>query len=255
MMAFFQTRLEKNFGYEDDQVVDSLTSCMNELRRMKLLLPPPATDASEHPAKPFGLFVPPSVEQAIGRKILETERERVISGRRSLLRASRLSISIPPDGGPEFVEGTEVGSLPMIAGKGERLSSVGFKMEWNSEQTMMTSPESSSDQSKSAVRPSDLNVTANRRATFAKTKLDPIENESPAEDTKKTVVANGSPTVAMVAPQKPNGDVGKKGKGKGKRPKGIVTGGVGGGGGGQATVYLNQSESSAPQQYGASVRL
>lgn len=226
LMAFFQTRLEKNFGYEDDQLVESLVSCMNELRRLKLLLPPAATDASEHPTKPFGLFVPPSVEKAIGRKMLETERE-IISGRRSLLRASRMSISIPPDGGPEFVEGTEVVNLPMITK--DKLSLVGLKTEQNIEQ--MTSA-GSTDQSKSAVRPTDLNVL-NRRATFAKTRLDPIENDSPAEDAKKSV-ANGSPTVAVVT-QRPNGDIGKKAKGKARRP--------------------NVTESSAPQHYGASVRL
>lgn len=237
LIAFFQTRLERNFGYEDDQVVESLTTCMTELRRLKLHLPPPATDASEHPTKPFGLFVPPGIEQAIGRKMLETERE-MISGRRSLLRSSRLSISIPPDGGPEFVEETEVVGEPTTIAN-DKL--VGLKTG-----ERMTSSEST-DQSKSAVRPTDLNIS-NKRAAFAKTRLDPIEGDSPAEDGRKPVV-NGSPTVAVVT-QRPNGDVGKKAKGKVKRPKATPGGVVGGG-----QVFSIQSESAAPQQYGASVRL
>lgn len=110
-MGFFQGDLVNNFGYSDDETINSLVICEAELRRAKLDLPPPAADSSELPTQPFGLFVPPSVEQVIGRRTIETDTE-LIRGRdrRAIRRDSRLSISIPPDGGPVLVESFDLQS-------------------------------------------------------------------------------------------------------------------------------------------------
>jgi len=114
LMGFFQGELVKNFGYSDDLTIESLLICEAELRRVGLDLPAPASDSSELPTQPFGLFVPPSVEQVIGRRTIETETE-LIRGRgrdrqTTLRRDSRMSISIPPDGGPAFVESLDLPS-------------------------------------------------------------------------------------------------------------------------------------------------
>lgn len=117
LMKFFQGDLVQNgLSLSDDAVIDSLLACESELRRLKLDLPPPAADASELPMQPFGLFVPPSVEQAIGRRTIETDAElirgRATAGserRAAMRRDSRMSISIPPDGGPAFFESLDAG--------------------------------------------------------------------------------------------------------------------------------------------------
>lgn len=107
LMGFFQQRLEKDFGFDDDKVIESLVRCLNELRSVKMDIPDAPADASEHPSRPFGLFLPTSVERVIGRRTLETETE-LIRGRHLILRPEhRLSISIPPDGGPEGLESLE----------------------------------------------------------------------------------------------------------------------------------------------------
>jgi len=106
LFGFFQGNLEKDFGFSDDQTIESLKLCMSELQRVNLDLPPPPIDSSEFPSRPFGLFVPPSVEQIIGRRTLESETE-LLRGRRAThlhMTGHRMSISIPPDGGPAFVE-------------------------------------------------------------------------------------------------------------------------------------------------------
>ncbi len=95
ILAFFQNGLERNFGFDDDQVIESLQASMEELRKANLDLPPKG-EASEMPQKPFGLFVPPSVEYLIGRRTIETEKE-LVSGVRRSIRESRPSI--PADGG------------------------------------------------------------------------------------------------------------------------------------------------------------
>jgi len=91
LMTFFQGGLEKDFGHSDDQVIDSLRECMEDLRRAGLDLPPPPMDDGERPMKPFGVFVPPTIDQMIGR--------------RSVLAADGEShqdnaLLIPADGGP-----------------------------------------------------------------------------------------------------------------------------------------------------------
>lgn len=96
LFGFFQSVLGKDFGYEDDIVIESLHIALEELRRAKMDTPgsPPS---DELPQKPFGLFVPPSVEQMIGRRTLQSEHELLSAKRRSL---KDMRPVIPADGGP-----------------------------------------------------------------------------------------------------------------------------------------------------------
>jgi len=93
-MNFFQGSLEKDFGYGDDLVIESMHSCADELRRARLDLPPPPADDSELPSKTFGVFVPPTIEQIIGRQSLI-----VVDGE----PADNDNLVIPADGGPVIV--------------------------------------------------------------------------------------------------------------------------------------------------------
>lgn len=94
MVTTLQMDLAKNFGYDDDVVIESLSLCMEELRKAKMHLPPPPSRDSpiEIPTKPFGLFVPSSVEQFIGRRTLESEDDLLHGGVKGILR-------VPADGG------------------------------------------------------------------------------------------------------------------------------------------------------------
>lgn len=51
-------RLEKNFGYEDDYVIESLEKAMEELKKSKLDHPGAPPD-NELPQQPFGMEVWP----------------------------------------------------------------------------------------------------------------------------------------------------------------------------------------------------
>lgn len=57
LIEFLQEKLAKNFGYEDDYVIEQLQISMGELKRGKLDLPPPGKE-EELPKKPLGQ-VPP----------------------------------------------------------------------------------------------------------------------------------------------------------------------------------------------------
>jgi len=93
LMNFFQGSLEKDFGYSDDFVIESLRRCADDLRRAHLDLPQAPTDDAELPSKPFGVFVPPTIEQMIGRQSMVADGDGVDSG----------VVVIPPDGGPVIV--------------------------------------------------------------------------------------------------------------------------------------------------------
>jgi len=108
LMGFFQGDLVADFGFSDDQVIHSAVLCDLELKRARLDVPPLPTDDAEQPSRPFGLFVPPSVEAQIGRPILESAGELLRHQRPTLRRDSRLSISIPPDGGPVMMESLDI---------------------------------------------------------------------------------------------------------------------------------------------------
>ena len=101
LLAFFQNTLPESFIYDDDHVVDSLHSCMEELVKTKLSVPPPNDPDVEVPQKPFGLFVPQSVEQIIGRRTMESEAEIINNHKRMSIREARPSI--PADGGPAYL--------------------------------------------------------------------------------------------------------------------------------------------------------
>lgn len=57
-------RLELDFGYDDDTVINNLRECMEELKKSKLDYSgsPPS---HELPQKPFGLFSPPPLAQQV----------------------------------------------------------------------------------------------------------------------------------------------------------------------------------------------
>jgi len=93
LMTFFQGSLEKDFGYSDDHVIESMRSCIDELRRSRLDLPFPPPDESELPTKPFGVFVPPTIEQIIGRQSMVVDGDI----------ADNDVMVIPADGGPVIV--------------------------------------------------------------------------------------------------------------------------------------------------------
>lgn len=59
-----QVRLEHDFGYDDDTVINNLRECMEELKKSKLDYSgsPPS---HELPQKPFGLFSPPPLAQQV----------------------------------------------------------------------------------------------------------------------------------------------------------------------------------------------
>ena len=102
IVHFLQITVAKDFGYENNLVVESLQVAMEELRKARMDLPPKPTKdmQDEMPTKPFGLFVPPSVEQILGRRTVETEKD-LVSGKRKSIR--ELRPQIPADGGPERI--------------------------------------------------------------------------------------------------------------------------------------------------------
>ncbi|KAL7636334.1 UNVERIFIED_CONTAM: hypothetical protein RMT77_013093 [Armadillidium vulgare] len=76
ILAYIQKRLELNFGYDDDYVVESLEKNMDELRKSKLASPGPPPE-NELPQKPFGLFVePPTLEKEVGLRGEPSEEEK-----------------------------------------------------------------------------------------------------------------------------------------------------------------------------------
>lgn len=241
LMGFFQGDLVRNFGYTDDQTIESLFACQAELRRAGLDLPRPAADASELPTQPFGLFVPPSVEQVIGRRTIETETE-LIRGRErrvAMRRDSRMSISIPPDGGPAFVE--SVDSPPSSSARLTRVASV--DEDGDAGRANNKDGDNGRANSKDGARDRTSKSADQRRASYAKTRA---VGNGPAQDQQSRSTSNEAPLTA-------NGDA---------RPVG-----------GQVTARQQKasfsrrtvkpagkdlpanSDSAAPQQYGVTVRL
>ena len=166
MMGLFQGDLVSNLGYTDDQVIDSAVVCETELKRSHLIPPPPPPDAAEYPTRPFGLYVPPSVEQQIGRPMLESPTQ-LLRGRRStaLRHDSRLSISIPPDGGPVIVESLDIPAAP-TSPSGPRLPSVvSIDSERNSPPDGFSSSETTGREKKTVIP-----TAHERRTAFAKTR-------------------------------------------------------------------------------------
>lgn len=78
ILDYLQKKLEKNFGYEDDYVIESLEKAMEELKKAKLDHPGAPPD-NELPQQPFGMFIEPSVEKESGIRRGFTEEERLIT--------------------------------------------------------------------------------------------------------------------------------------------------------------------------------
>lgn len=79
IVQYIQTKLHKDFGYDDDYVIKMLEQTMDELRKAKLDLPPPAA-AIEFPQKPFGVFVEPAFEAQVGiRKSIFSDTEKEVT--------------------------------------------------------------------------------------------------------------------------------------------------------------------------------
>ena len=224
LMAFFQFKLEKSMPMDDNHVIESLEACMAELKRAKMDVPAPASDASELPSRPFGLFVPPSVEQRIGRRTLESDHELIRGKRATYYRESRMSISIPPDGGPEFVEGElHVGaSIPEIGETKSIYDNV---------------PEESVEDSKDPHA---------KREAYARQRPLRIENSAP----DRAVGNGGHNQAAMMNGSVPSAGSRPKSKGPLSPDK------VKQYGGGQTEFkFREMSDSVAPQQYGVTMRL
>lgn len=65
MTDLLQTQLHRDFGYSDDHVVRTLRETMDELRRVKLDLPP-APGPNEQPRQVLGDFIEPEYEAKVG---------------------------------------------------------------------------------------------------------------------------------------------------------------------------------------------
>lgn len=57
LINFLQVDLEKDFGYDDDEVIDSVFKSIKELKRRKLDRPSDEPSADELPTKPFGMIL------------------------------------------------------------------------------------------------------------------------------------------------------------------------------------------------------
>ncbi|KAJ6647677.1 USP6 N-terminal-like protein [Pseudolycoriella hygida] len=79
IVQYLQSTLHKDFGYDDDVVIKALEHSMEELRKAKMELPPPA-QLNEFPKKKFGLFVEPNFEAKVGiRKPIFSDTEREVT--------------------------------------------------------------------------------------------------------------------------------------------------------------------------------
>ena len=232
LMTFFQGDLITGFNFTDDQVIESAVISAAELKRVRLDLPPPPPDASEYPTRPFGLFVPPSVEQQIGRPILETPAE-LLRGRRPAIRHdSRLSISIPPDGGPVMLESLDVPVIPTATSSPPLPSVVSMDDDKNSP--------GSFDKPGIPDQETTSNQTAReRRAAFAKTHSMKQLPNGTAETTSGFPASpsngkNASPARQSVPSAR------RKSAATGKR---------------KDRELVESADNAAPQTYGVSVRL
>ena len=269
LMVFFQGKLEKDFGFDEDEIIDSLIACMAELRRARLDLPPPAADTSELPNQPFGLFAPASVQQVIGRRTLETETELIHGRRATFRRESRLSISIPPDGGPEKVEnGVPVSriTLPRVDSVDESDSTAQISVGYNAADSSNSGsrrpppPNVSKDQRDWSSRDA-MSIEA-KRAAFAKAKSSQTSS-SPRDDIAVQVRSNGGPS-GMKSTASPSLASKMANGAAGPRLQPSTAGSVAADGKGKPSFrrVRNQgkdrtgtSDLVAPQQYGVTVRL
>ena len=95
--------MEKDFGYDDDTVIDQLQVAMEELRKARMDLPPRPTKNPnpELPTLPFGLEIEPSVEQIIKGRNPETIDEHFKrnphKGKAGYMKRRGLNASLTPE--------------------------------------------------------------------------------------------------------------------------------------------------------------
>lgn len=99
-VGYLQSGLEKDFGYEDDAVLDQLQVSVEELTKAKMLLAP-KPKVNEEPTLPFGLEIEPSIEQKIkGRNPQNADehfKRNPHKGKSGFLRKRGLSNSFTPE--------------------------------------------------------------------------------------------------------------------------------------------------------------
>ncbi|XP_014767907.1 USP6 N-terminal-like protein isoform X1 [Octopus bimaculoides] len=99
ILNFLHYQLEKDFGYDDDTVIDQLQLSLDELRKGKMDVGP-KPKSNEFPTLPFGLDIQPSIEQYINKKPIESLdehfRKNVRSGK-SYARKRATSSSTTPE--------------------------------------------------------------------------------------------------------------------------------------------------------------
>ena len=93
IVGFLQIELEQDFGMEDDACIEHLQVCIEELRKAKMDLPPKGT-VSEFPQKPFGLWMPPSLEMILGRRSYEPSQKELANGIKKTREARRQQRSV-----------------------------------------------------------------------------------------------------------------------------------------------------------------
>ncbi|XP_049307547.1 USP6 N-terminal-like protein isoform X2 [Bactrocera dorsalis] len=78
IIEYLQVKLHKNFGYNDDYVIEALERMLKKLKELKLDVAPPPK-ANEFPVRPLGQFVEADVEKKIGRRRSEyTDTEKQV---------------------------------------------------------------------------------------------------------------------------------------------------------------------------------
>ncbi|XP_004517327.1 USP6 N-terminal-like protein isoform X3 [Ceratitis capitata] len=78
IIEYLQVKLHKNFGYNDDYVIEALERMMKKLKDLKLDVAPPAK-ANEFPVRPLGQFIEADIEKKIGRRRSEyTDNEKQV---------------------------------------------------------------------------------------------------------------------------------------------------------------------------------
>ncbi|KAL1117296.1 hypothetical protein AAG570_004622 [Ranatra chinensis] len=104
ILQFLQVHLEKKFEVDDDVAMESLSHCLDDLKKNKLDYPGPPPP-NELPRRPFGLFKEPSFEHKVGRRSSEfsaverSARESVVL-RRDAASAAALAESPVQEGHP-----------------------------------------------------------------------------------------------------------------------------------------------------------
>ncbi|XP_031785636.1 USP6 N-terminal-like protein isoform X2 [Nasonia vitripennis] len=87
---YLQIKLEKDFGYDDDTVINTVERSMDELKRAKLDYPGPP-QPHELPRQPFGTFKEPTFTSKVGRRADEFSeaqqlmRESVVQRRQTVV--------------------------------------------------------------------------------------------------------------------------------------------------------------------------